>query len=539
MPRNMGFFSLIKSSMHRKLHVIENKLTDSYYKLLRHIREDREIVKYNDFSQIVLEMLKKYSIKENITVFDVIEEYSVNDVITVIIAGKGERLYYIIVEPHIDYEKYYDVISMLLKYGGEQCCDLKKAGDVIRKYAPRLLNKFLANPTSIMYHYVKLRSGYGPLYPINLDPYVEEIACSQKEKVVYVIHRKYIWYGWMKTNIMLDDEAIESIVLALARKAGRHLSLSTPIAEGLTEEGIRVALTFSREVSRHGTSFVLRKRPWKPWTITKVIDNGMLNPIIASYLWLILELRGSILIVGGMSSGKTTLLQSLLTLIPPSRKVVTIEDTPEIAGSTGLWDPLVVRPGAYDAVSIDEYKLLKFALRRRADYIVVGEVRGVEARLLIQASRLGHGTLATFHAEDAYQAIERLIAPPISIPRNLLSSIWVIVVMDPGGSLGTRRVKAVYEIDEHAKSLNEIIRYDYSKSDYEPSNIKDLLERSVRLKKVLDKETLVYELENRVLFLSRLVNRGVFDINELSNELQKFYSLEEGIVEVSRREKTQ
>lgn len=474
-------------------------------------------------STILRDLIRKYYVGGGSIQGATISVYSIRDCIEVVIKRSNERLYYIINEPVIDSDSI-EVIEVLYRENvSSKCRSIGCISKVLESRNLELVNKFFKNPVTIMYHYSKLESGYGPLYPLIIDEKIEEISCSENDKKVFIIHRDYIWYGWMETNIVLDKEIIDNLVLALARKIGQHISLAHPIAEGLTKEGIRVALTYSNEVSRKGSSFVLRKKPGTPWTITRLIDQGVLSPQIAAYLWLVLELRGSIMIVGGMSTGKTTLLQALLTLIPPTKRVITIEDTPEITATTGLWDPLVIRPNPNTQLYIDEYKLLKFALRRRADYVVVGEVRGKEARLLVQASRLGHGVLATMHADSAQAAIERLSSPPISIPRNLLDSIWTIVVMDPGGSSGFRRIKDVYEIARETRSLRRITWYE--NGSFEPSSVEALVDNSVRLSLALDREIAIDEISNRTVFLSQLVSNGIFDINSLSNELHRFYSI--------------
>jgi len=478
----------------------------------------KSLVDENSLTDLVEKIIKETKIVP-VKPTNIVDQYDVDETINIYINDRNGIYEYLVVEPDYDDETIHAVSRIYLENptcGDAVCIEetLSKIGD------EHLYRVFSKQPINIIYYYRKISSGYGALYPLIRDGLIEEIAASSDDQYISIIHRKYSWYGWMNTNILINQEAMDRIVLSLARRIGRHLSIAYPLAEGLTNDGLRISLTYGREVSRKGSSLVIRKKPPNPWTITKLIDAKTLSSLIASYLWLVMELRGSIMIVGGVSSGKTTLLQALLTLIPPTRRVVTIEDTPEITGSTGYWDPLVERTtGLGDSLSIDMSMLLKFSLRRRIDYLVVGEVRGVEARLLIQASRLGHGVLTTIHADDGEKALERLYSPPISIPRNLLTNIWCIVVMENDN--GFRRVKGVYEVDDKLKLLN-IFRY--GEDGYQPHDPVAVAKSSYRLRKLLDEETLSQELADRMVYLDKLVSNGVFEINVLSEELNKYYT---------------
>jgi len=488
------------------------------FKLFTYFSNPINLINMDRFEDLIKSIIIESRV-EPVKIVKPIEQYTIDDEIKVVVGNRNGSLEYIVVEPEYDDEIIYAVsrIYAINPYCEDLVCIEKT---IASSNDERLRQIFSKQPLNIAYYYKKVASGYGSLYPLVKDPYIEEIASSADDQYVSIIHRKYSWYGWMKTNIKVSEKGIDRIVLSLARKIGKHLSYTHPVAEGLTPEGLRISLTYGREVSRKGSSFVIRKKPISPWTITKLIDSGTLSALIASYLWLVMEFRGSILIVGGVSSGKTTLLQSLLTLIPPSRRVVSIEDTPELMGSTGYWDPLVERVVSVgEGVNIDMYSLLRFSLRRRADYLVVGEVRGVEARLLVQASRLGHGVLATLHAESASSALERLISPPISIPKKLLSNIWCIVVME--NVHGIRRVKNVYEVGGDLKQY-EIFRYSPTKG-FMPKKPDDLVEKTVRLTSILEKEILIEELVSRTAFLEKLVSRGVFGIDSLSLELNNYY----------------
>jgi flagellar protein FlaI len=446
-----------------------------------------------------------------------LEEYNVKEYVKVMIDEWRGRLRYLVVEPTLN-PTVEEAVSRLFLINPEctsQYCLARAAESSGDQWLIEALGEYPAETT---YYYLKVTSGYGIIYPLVIDPWVEEIAGSTGDGQVSIIHRKYTWYGWLDTNLPLTEGEADRIVLSLARRAGRHISLAQPIAEGLTPEGLRVSLTFGREVSRKGSSFTLRKRPPRIITITELIDKGVISAVAVAYLWLILELKGFILIIGGMSTGKTTMLQALLTLIPPTRRIVTIEDTPEIMGATAKWDPLVERPSFSNTASIDLFKLLKFSLRRRADYIVVGEVRGREARLLVQASRLGHGILATMHGEDAETVLERLTAPPISIPRSLLSNIWSILLMESEG--GVRRARRIYEVE--GKTVRPIL-------DMGPNTTptaKQVAEKSGRLRKVMEEEEILDEIAGRAAFLQELANKGVSSPDLLGEEIVKYYLAE-------------
>jgi len=189
----------------------------------------------------------------------------------------------------------------------------------------------------------KHRSGYGKLYPLITDPHIEEISYSGFSSNVAVIHKLYP-SRWMLTSISLTPEEADGLAIELARRANKAVSIASPYAEGLTAEGHRVSVSFMAEVSRFGSTFVIRKYPQKPFTIADLLASKTIDVVAAAYLWVIEEAQGFIVVSGPMGSGKTTVLQSLLSLLPPYVKVVTIEDTPELVVVGPLWDSLVTRP---------------------------------------------------------------------------------------------------------------------------------------------------------------------------------------------------
>ncbi|MEM1873421.1 MAG: type II/IV secretion system ATPase subunit [Acidilobaceae archaeon] len=383
------------------------------------------------------------------------------------------------------------------------------------------------------YYMRKALSGYDKLYPLVIDNNVEEIAVEGAGKSVLVVSKLFPAI-WIEVDMVLSESELDSLVLKLGRKIGRSVSLTVPYAEGLTPEGYRVAITFKREVSRAGSSIVLRKYPEKPVTMADLIASRTLSPLMASYLWMLLEAQSFIIIAGGMGAGKTTLLQALLTLIPPFSRVVTIEDTPELNLSWHYWDALVTRPGTFaeNLPDIDLEDLLKFALRRRADYLVVGEVRGREARLLAQAAALGHGCVTTFHADSAESAIARLQMEPISLPSLFLKSISSIVVLRKVVGLGWRARRRVWEIAEiQGDEVVSIFSWDPTEDKFKPTSEREVAEASVSLQNASRRLDIVQgsletELASRAEYLERLVGLSP---DEFIRAVKRFYVMRYGV----------
>ncbi|MCE4624584.1 MAG: type II/IV secretion system ATPase subunit [Desulfurococcales archaeon] len=378
------------------------------------------------------------------------------------------------------------------------------------------------------YHLDKARSGYGSIYPLIIDPHIEEIAVDGPHRPVAVIH-KYYPGRWMNTDIVLDEEEADSLSLQLARKAGRIVSIASPYAEGLTGEGHRVAVTFRREISRFGSTAVIRKYPSRPITIADLIAAKVISPLAAAYLWILIEAQAFIVIIGNMGSGKTTLLQALAGLIPPYYRIVTIEDTPELRLPHDHWDSLIVRsktPGG-EAPEISLEDLLRFSLRRRAEYIIVGEVRGRETRLLAQAAASGHGSLTTFHADSPEGAILRMRLDPINLPPLFLQVITAFVLVRRIPVVGGKVKRRMYSITEvNGDELVEIFEWRANTDTHAPQRPWEVLEASKKLAWAWEKlgvphEDLEAELDDRAKFLER--TKGM-EPSAFHNELLNYYS---------------
>jgi pilus assembly protein CpaF len=211
----------------------------------------------------------------------------------------------------------------------------------------------------------------------------------------------------------LDTRNLTAAIKNIARACGGEISERQPVLDARLEDGSRVA-AMGLPCSVDGPTLTVRRFAHR-YSLDELVAVGTLTPERASALVEAVQARKNILISGGASTGKTTLLNALSATIPAEDRIVLIEDTSEIR----IDKPNLVRfearrPQAplgqeapLPAVTIAD--LLKAALRHRPDRILVGEVRGPEAFDLLQALNTGHqGTLSTIHANSAEQTLERL-----------------------------------------------------------------------------------------------------------------------------------
>lgn len=365
----------------------------------------------------------------------------------------------------------------------------EKAREILRKYAIRMGKTPGVSWAKMMYYIERDVVGFGYIDPLMRDPYIEDISCDGVGKPIYVWHRNY---ESLPTNLKIDDEdALDSFLVRLAHLAGAHISVAFPIVDAILPGGHRLAGTFKKEVTTKGSTFTVRKFREDPITIVDMIGWNNISPDIAAYLWMMLEHKMTGLILGVTGSGKTTALNAIASLIRPSMKVVTIEDTPELRLPLENWVQLVTRQsygiGTEKIGEVNLFDLIRVSLRYRPDYIIVGEVRGEEAYALMQAVATGHGGLTTLHAENVVQAVNRLTSEPMNTPKSFIPFLNFALVtkrhmiIAPDGSFQiVRRVTNLWEIIEYGDYV-EVFRWDPGK-DVHMSDVS----KSTMLKKVAE-----------------------------------------------------
>jgi pilus assembly protein CpaF len=241
-----------------------------------------------------------------------------------------------------------------------------------------------------------------PIEPLLLDESVSEIMGNPDASWWYerdgIVHRE--------ASVSFDAGKLRTGLEVIANQLGKRLDEDNPILHAQLPDGSRLAAVIP-PVVRPTPALTIRKFPSRHYTVDDLIARGTLSRPLADFL--AAQIRGgkTLLISGGTATGKTTVLRALATAIPEEQRIVVIEDTSELHLQKPNLLSVECQTDTFKAsVTFDD--LLKSALRWRPDRIILGEVRGIEARTLLDSLNTGHtGSLATIHANSAAKALRR------------------------------------------------------------------------------------------------------------------------------------
>jgi len=241
-----------------------------------------------------------------------------------------------------------------------------------------------------------------PIEPLLLDDSISEIMGNPDASWWY--ERDGILHS--EPSISFDAGKLRTGLEVIANQLGKRLDEDNPLLHAQLPDGSRLAAVIP-PVVRPAPALTIRKFPSRHFTTDDLIARGTLTRPLARFLDAEIRSGKTLLISGGTSTGKTTVLRALAAAIPDDQRVVVIEDTAEL---------LLQKPNLLSAecqtdtfkASISFDDLLKSSLRWRPDRIILGEVRGAEARTLLDSLNTGHtGSLATIHANSAVRALRR------------------------------------------------------------------------------------------------------------------------------------
>jgi flagellar protein FlaI len=385
---------------------------------------------------------------------------------------------------------------------------------------------------------------YGRLDPLMQDSHIEDISCNGEDRPVFVYHEDY---RDLETNLEFTGDTLDSLVLSLAQRADKHLSISHPQDSGTLPDGSRIQLTYDSDISPHGSNFTIRKFQKIPFTPIDLIQFNTFSLDQMAYLWLTIENHMSIMFVGPTASGKTTSMNAVSLFLPPDAKIVSIEKVREISISHDNWVSYVSRniTGSEKREEISMYDLLQSALHARPEYMLVGEIRTdpVVVRTFFQSIFTGHPGGTTFHASSAQNAINRLTSDPLNITEQMVSAVDLMAVQQQVsiGEQGRRerRNLNISEIRRETESgdmleLVELFTWDPS-ADVIEQTIDSLYESRVMQEiadnRGWDQERLLSELQKRRRVLEYLIESDITDYDAVINAFYSFSRNEELVLD--------
>ncbi|WP_456368615.1 type II/IV secretion system ATPase subunit [Geoglobus sp.] len=457
---------------------------------------------------------------------------------------------YLLLEPTLTVDEFQILENIYFELGNililkDITMDLSQKERILLDAFEQILTEFSVDIDPVLrlkflYYLFRDFIGFGPIDGAMNDPYIEDISCDGYDIPVYVYHKKY---GNIPTNITFSEMELDRYVQALVQIAGKHISYGNPIMDASLPDGSRLQATYGTEITPRGSSFTIRKFTEEPLTPIDLIRFGTYTPEQMAYFWLAVENKLNVMVVGETAAGKTTTLNAILMFLPPDVKVISIEDTREIALKHENWIAGVTREvTSGDEKSITMYDLLKAALRQRPEYIVVGEIRGIEAQTLFQAMSTGHAAYSTLHAGDIHQVIYRLESEPLNIPRSMMQFLDIVTIQTQWmkGGVRKRRARGVYEfigIDPNDKNLliNEVYRWIPHEDAYYLVNPSKKLEK-ISLLRGEDPDETLKELERRANFLRYLDKKDIRDFVKVTHMIQSYYRNREETFEFIVRE---
>jgi pilus assembly protein CpaF len=309
--------------------------------------------------------------------------------------------------------------------------------------------------------------GLGILEPLLADETITEIMVNGPNEVWVERHGKLQRIDARFTNEAELMQTIDRIVSTVNRRVDE----SSPMVDARLPSGERVNVIIP-PLSLVGPVLSIRRFP-RAFTFEQLVKMGTVDPDTADLLRALVRARMSIVVSGGTSSGKTTLLNALSGFIPAEERIVTIEDSAELQLQQPHVISLEARPPNVEGkghVTIRD--LVRNSLRMRPDRIVVGEVRGPETIDMLQAMNTGHdGSLTTVHANSTEDSVVRMqtlasmseVDIPFAALRDQINSAIDVIVQLERSADGRRRIVEVAAVSSRLREefrLATIMRFD-------------------------------------------------------------------------------
>ncbi|MEM2878536.1 MAG: type II/IV secretion system ATPase subunit [Candidatus Hadarchaeales archaeon] len=304
-------------------------------------------------------------------------------------------------------------------------------------------------------------AGFGILEAILSDPEVQDLYVDAPvgRTPVHLCHARH---QECVTNVYLSPDEAESLASKLRAISGRPFSEANPVLDMNLGE-VRVSATCP-PLSPQGLSVAFRRHKNSPWTMPQLIASGSITSLIAGLIGLIVDAGCTVMVTGTRGAGKTSMLSAMMFELLPKSRIITIEDTRELP--TDRMRELgykVQSMQVRSAVSSGSPELgageaLRAALRMGDSVLVLGEVRGEEARILYEAMRVGASgncVMGTIHGASARDVFDRVVHD-LGISPGSFKSTDAIITLAPIRRRGSvERVRRTVQVTSVKKTWRE------------------------------------------------------------------------------------
>lgn len=357
--------------------------------------------------------------------------------------------------------------------------DPKTAEEYFRNFGKKIITKYIErNEMDLEVKrveyladiFARYSAGFGILGDILMDDKIQDVYVNAP----VVNNPLHVVYEGEEctSNVYLSTKDIEAISSRFRTLSGRAFSEASPVLDmDLDRFNTRVA-AISNPLTPNGIAFSLRRHRKKPWTLAHFVANGMISATAAGLLSFLVDGQASLLIAGSRGAGKTSLLSALVLEIPLRYRILTIEDTSEIPVESlqkygYKIQSLLTRSIASGSSSteISPQDALRTALRLGESVLILGEVRGVEAKVLFEAMRVGAAgnlIMGTIHGATSRDVFERVVYD-IGISPTSFKAVDAVIIAAPirveGSMERKRRVIQISEINKSGWDTNPQSEY--------------------------------------------------------------------------------
>jgi len=329
--------------------------------------------------------------------------------------------------------------------------------------------------------------GFGIIEVLLQDKNLQDIVINAPIPLnkIFVKHQDY---EECVTNILPSQEDADSWAAKFRLISGRPLDEANPILDTQLEFGnmsARIAV-IQQPLSPNGLSYAIRRHREEPWTLPLFIKNKMINPFAAGLMSFLIDGSRTLLVAGTRSSGKTSLLGSLMLEIMPKYRTIVIEDSLELpVDSLRRLNYDILRMKVRSAllrttseVSADDG--IRTSLRLGDSSLIIGEVRSVEAKALYEAMRIGalaNVVAGTIHGASPYAVFDRVVND-LGVPVTSFKATDAIIVVNPirtpDGLHSWKRMIQLAEVRKHwkkdpleEKGFVDLMKYNVEKDTLE------------------------------------------------------------------------